>query len=259
MEATISNSEFEDLIINIYLLSARSHGVGVDFSTLCFTIIKPNLLLNSQDQRLFLNWHIPQLLLNMSWSTWVHVRGWMMLWLCTLFCLNQMPIFWVVYNKTCSLKWTPIMTCLRKRLGNLHKMIKSTILDSTMNHPLEGLRDCLINTRILTLDCAKIANKNHVTYNNSIYTQRFKWRFQHHLLILLYPKTLEATTTFWSFSKVDVPNLVTYLSRTPIYKWNVIGCGSKNKKTPKNTCALEYRSACSKYDYHLRLGSQGPI
>jgi hypothetical protein len=55
---------------------------------------------------------------------------------------------------------------------------------------------------------------------------------------LIVPNTLEATKTFWSFSKIDVPNLVTHLSRAPLYKWNVIGCGSKNKKTPKKHVLL---------------------
>ena len=31
------------------------------------------------------------------------------------------------------------------------------------------------------------------------------------------------------FDKVDVPNLVTYLEKTPIFEWNMVICDSKNR------------------------------
>ena len=36
--------------------------------------------------------------------------------------------------------------------------------------------------------------------------------------------------------EVDVPNSVTYLSQTPLFKWYVVRCGFKNEHNKKNTC-----------------------
>ena len=53
--------------------------------------------------------------------------------------------------------------------------------------------------------------------------------------------------TYCTRVKVDVPNSVTYLNRTPIFEWYVDKCGSKNGYQ-KNMCLQKYWLSCSKYD-----------
>ena len=56
---------------------------------------------------------------------------------------------------------------------------------------------------------------------------------------------------------MDVPNSGTYLNWTPISKWYVIWCNSKNRyKIRLSVFTKKNLSTCSKYDSDSNLNSQ---
>ena len=46
-------------------------------------------------------------------------------------------------------------------------------------------------------------------------------------MILVHIVGLQVMCWFWG--KIDNPYLITFISRTPIFEWYVVWCGSKNK------------------------------